>query len=107
MSQTFLSWSKQLEYACAHVGQFGVYVNATSAFEDPSHTELVEKLQVIQKEYGAHFFASAMLNGDMAMFDTKEEAFKYYSIFDEAPLADSCVYACIISPTEGCLTENT
>lgn len=46
-----------------------------------------------------------VLNDSMILFKTEEEARKLYNIMCESPFED--VYACLISPDAGLITENT
>jgi hypothetical protein len=50
---------------------------------------------------------SAIVCGGLLTFDTKEEAWAFYKIFEQDLTDSSSIYACIYSPTEGCMTENT
>lgn len=103
----FVGFSKQQEITCKHLGKWGVYVNGSDAFDTSKDTEITKRLNELNKKYGPMFFAMLVINGEMALFDTQEEAMSVYMDFDTPPLSDSSVYACIISPVDGCVTENT
>ena len=39
-------------------------------------------------------------------FDTEEEAYDFYKVFESKCVDSSCIYACVFGPN-GCETENT
>ena len=100
------------ELACKADGRFAVYISNNLEFAEKEDKEIWEfvkdelnKIAPSEKDYYEYLFA-VTANG-MLFFDTKDEAWKFYKIF-EAELTDSsAIYAAIYSPTEGGLTENT
>lgn len=109
MKISYQSQSAWLENACKQVGKWGVYINASTVVDmEEGATEDEARLVFESKfEFGEDFYARAIIMGELSLFDSEEDAFKVYTYFDSGALSDSSVYACIISPSQGTVTENT
>lgn len=45
--------------------------------------------------------------GNIVLFDSEEDASKVYQLFNDKVMDSSCWFACLISPVDGVVTENT
>ena len=48
-----------------------------------------------------------LVNSGVFFFDSEEAARKFYSIFEQKLTESSAIYANLISPIDGIITENT
>lgn len=106
-----INWNKSDEIVCKALGKFGVHISygLDNTPKDDKIAEFVwselRKLYVDDSTY--YNFTSAITCGGLLLFDTEKEAWDFYYIFEQELTDSSAIYACIYSPTEGCLTENT
>lgn len=100
----YISHSQQLRITCKFKQMWGVYVNVNDGFTDPQTEKALRDMLV---DVDTHLYHHVVVTGELGLFDTEKEAREFYNYFEKEPLANSCVYACLISPTEGTLTENT
>lgn len=106
-----INLNKSDEIICKSLNKFGVHINyeLDNTPEDDKIAEFVlseiRKLCQVDKEY--YDFVNAVVSGGLLTFDTEKEACDFYKIFEQELTESSSIYACIYSPTEGCLTENT
>lgn len=107
LNAEFVSWSEWLEITCKHKGKWGVYINGLDGYSDEAGQQIAEALQKGQEAFGMMFHTHSVINGNLCLVESEQEARAIYNHYDTPPLSDSCVYACLISPTEGTLTENT
>jgi hypothetical protein len=105
------NWNKLDEIACKTLNKFGVHV-AFGLDATPKDDKIAEfvwsevrKMYPVDVDY--YNTASAIICGGLLTFDTEEDAWAFYKIFEQELTDSSGIYACIYSPTEGCLTENT
>jgi hypothetical protein len=66
-----------------------------STYNDPEEVKLRNELRLL------------VSTGGLVFFDTKEEQYRFYKLFEEGVVESSCVYACTVDETGKCLTENT
>lgn len=107
-----LNWNHLHEVACAAENMFGVYTSDFGLFETPNseviRTFVIGALQkIIEVEDDFYNILQALNCDELMLFETEEEARKVYEIFEQELTDSSSVYACLYSPTQGCLTENT
>ena len=50
---------------------------------------------------------TALTFGNLALFDSEQEADEVYQLFNDKVMDSSCWFACLISPLKGVVTENT
>ena len=106
-----INWNEADEIVCKTLGKFGVNISygLDNTPEDDKIAEFVfaelRKLYPDEIEYNNVSFN--VVGGGLLVFDTEEEAWSFYRIFEQELTDSSSIYACIYSPTEGCLTENT
>lgn len=105
------NWNKTEEIACKAIGKFAVHVSfgLDATPEDDKIAQFVwgELRKLYPDDASYYNFTHAVVNGGLLAFDTEEEAWAFYGIFDKELTDSSSIYACIYSPIEGCLTENT
>lgn len=100
-----LDWSKKNEIVCKAEKMWGVDIAFTFNL-DPKNGQwfrFVKSLEAVYPE-GASDLISAVVNDNLLLFDTEEEARKVYGVMLQPELKN--VYACLISPV-GTVTENT
>lgn len=51
--------------------------------------------------------ASALSSGSLVLFNSEQEADEVYQLFNDSVMDSSCWFACLISPVDGVVTENT
>jgi hypothetical protein len=105
------NWNKLDEIACKALNKYGVHI-AYGLDDTPEDDKIAEFVcKEVRRLYADsatyHNFMSAIVCGGLLTFDTKEEAWAFYKIFEQELTDSSSIYACIYSPTEGCMTENT
>lgn len=112
-TQKTIDWSDMLEISCHHLGKWGVYANFTG---DASHQAKLEELcakffrwcedkQISQED--AHNFANSLLFGNAVLFDSSKQAGTIYRFFNEPGVYAGPWFACLVSPEQGIVEENT
>lgn len=107
----FINWNKSDEIVCKTLNKFGVHINyrLDDTPQDDKISDFVwsELRKLYPEDVDYYDFPSAIISGGLLTFDTEKEARDFYSIFEQELTDSSGIYACIVSPIEGCLTENT
>ena len=105
------NWNKLNEIACKALNKFGVHISygLDDTLEDDKIARFVftELRRLYQDDSTYHEAVDSVIFSGLTTFDTEEEAWAFYKIFEQELTDSSGIYACIYSPTEGCLTENT
>lgn len=109
----YANWNTVNELATKQVGKFSVYIS--NNFEYVSESENLAwdfVIQEIANLFGAgtteYFeYMSNVIHGGLFFFESKEKASKFYKIFEQELTNSTAIYASLISPIDGCLTENT
>lgn len=111
MKTQHVNWCEQLEIACAAKHAYGVFVAGDQYDFDDEHSMV--RLEFVKDSLFALYgvtdglrCVNSILDRDLLLFETEEEAEKFYGIF-ESGLTDTREYACLISPVSGIITENT
>lgn len=112
-SQKSLDWSDMLEISCKHLGKWGVYANYTGSPDSQSTLESLcakfftwcDKQGISHEE--SQNFASELMFGKAVLFETSKQAGAIYRFFNEPGVYASPWFACLVSPTEGIVEENT
>lgn len=104
-----VSLSKIYELAAKQLGKWSVFLNNGFDYDDgfddnPKYVKLEEIRERFQSKHG--ILINPHLD-NFYVFDSEQDAWEFYEEFDKGVLADSEVYAAIISPEKGCVTENT
>lgn len=106
-----INWNESDEIVCKSLNKFGVHVNfgLDDTPEDDKIAEFVwsEIRKLYHDVKTGSDFIHAVISGGLLTFDTEKEARDFYKIFEQELTDSSNIYACIYSPTDGCLTENT
>lgn len=107
----FVNWVKTNELAVKQVGQFAVYVSNGLDFDDEKDAKawdfVLDYLKSAYTEAECYNYMGSIIDGGLFFFEIEEEAWKFYSVFEQ-PLTDSSgLYAAVFCPVRGCLTENT
>lgn len=106
-----VNWNKSNEIVCKTLDKFGVHINYgldDTLQDDKTSAFVCSELRKLYPEDPVFYnFMGAILSGGLLTFDTEKEAWDFYKIFEQELTDSSGIYACIISPIEGCLTENT
>ena len=107
-----LSWHSLMDTALQHHQKFGVYIAGDQfEFEDVEDGKDQRWLEFIHRVFElfdlteARNIISSVINNDLMMFDSEEEAWKLYRIMETPMFADQ-EYAWIGGPC-GSITENT
>lgn len=109
-----LDWSDMLALACRQVGKFAVYGNYTARPEEDD--QALEKLTLRFFQYCDAFgmdkleqqrMLQDLMFGNAVLFDTSEEAGRIFRFFLEKGIDSGPFFACLVSPTEGIVSENT
>lgn len=105
------SWHALMDMALQSQKKFGVYI-AGDQFEfypepdyDNRWVEFINRVKELFPEPDSLNILSSVLNNDLMMFDTEEEAWRLYRIMETPYFADQ-EYAWIGGP-QGGITENT
>jgi hypothetical protein len=110
--QQFIDWNNITELAVRCVGKWAVYVSNGLEFIDED--ELIWKF--VLQELDSFFqdnkksleCKSMLISGGLIFFDTKEDACRFYQIFNDGTMTyASAIYAQLHSPDGQCLDENT
>lgn len=113
-AQRSLDWSDMLALSCRQVGKFAVYGNYAARPEEKDQKlealcarffEWCDRFGMDKTEQG-HILNDLMF-GNAVLFDTSEEAGRIFRFFLEKGVYGTSWFACLVSPTEGIVTENT
>lgn len=114
-----LNWNEVNEVATKQLGKFCVYISNNLSFSDIfdgneqkiSDEAIFEIVKValsdLYSDEIVKFMSGDLVMGGLFVFDTEQEARVFYEIFELEHVESSGIYANLISPTEGTLTENT
>lgn len=106
-------WHEVVALAVAQKGQPAVYVSNSLDFNDPQDFEIWKFVKEQCKELfvdGSEKFyiaMTAMVGSSLFFFDTVEEQYAFYRIFEHPAIDSSGIYACTYRADGVCLTENT
>ena len=107
------AWHNIVGMAVAHKGKPAVYVSNGLEYDKPEDDEIwkfvMDQCKIIFGETTDEFYSTMthMIGGGLFFFDTKEEQYAFYRIFEQ-PLTDSsAIYACTYDASGVCQTENT
>lgn len=108
----YFNWNEVNEIACKTLNKYGVHIKFDldwTTAEDDKIDEFVRKelRKICPLDKDFYDFLHATIAGGLLTFDTEAEARNFYKIFEQKLTNSSGIYACIYSPIEGCLTENT
>ena len=103
------------EDSCKLHNKWGVYAHfhGDDCAADDSvmlHAKSSLKKYCEQKSWPKNEFydlLTAMTFGNLVLFNSEQEADEVYQLFNDNVLDSSCWFACLISPEEGVVTENT
>lgn len=105
-------WNEIHSLAVKQMGKPAVYVgnglDYTTPIDDEIWLFVQSEVKAIYGETNEFYdIMSALVGGSMFFFDTREEQYRFYRIFEQ-PLTDSsAIYACTYAPDGTCQTENT
>jgi hypothetical protein len=111
MTIEFANWNEQHKLATIQKGKFSVYISNGLDFESDAviwkfiTDSLIKLYGERTKDY--YDVVGNLVEGGLFFFDTEEQAWEFYGIFEQELTDSSNVYACIYSPVYGCMTENT
>ena len=107
------------EDSCKLHNKWGVYAHFHGEF-GPEHDDpdgaifhyargSVEKYCEQRGHTGSEFYdlVHALGFGDLVLFNSEQEADEVYQLFNDKVMDSSCWFACLISPVDGVVTENT
>lgn len=121
MKVEFKQWHDVLGLATKQIGKPSVYINNGLEYNTPEDETIWFFIQSeLASLYGVdaktctyrecpEFFdiRSNLIQGGLFFFESEEEQYKFYKIFEQ-PLTDSsAVYACTFNKNGECETENT
>lgn len=105
-------WHEIISLAVKQIGKPAVYVSNGLVYNNPTDVEIWKFVQSeVKAMYGEtkeFYNVMAVLgNGSTFFFDSEEEQYRFYRIFEQ-PLTDSsAVYACTYNADGVCERENT
>jgi hypothetical protein len=105
-------WNEIHSLAVKQMGKPAVYVGNGLEYNTPEDDEIWKFVQSeVKAIYGEtnEFYnvMSGLVSGSMFFFDSTEEQYRFYRIFEQ-PLTDSsAIYACTYDSDGQCQTENT
>ncbi len=107
------NWHEIVGLAVAQKGKPAVYVSNGLEYNKPEDDEIwkfvLEKCKNMFGEETDDYYAvmTHMIGGGLFFFDTEEQQYDFYRIFEQ-PLTDSsAIYACTYNAAGVCQTENT
>lgn len=109
----YADWNKQNELATKQVGKFSVYVRNGLQFDDNDihiWSFIADQLQkmfggIDSKDYLNYI--GCLIDGGLFFFESSDKAFDFFLIFEQELTYSSAIYACVYSPIDGCLNDNT
>ena len=106
----FKPWNRIIKLAVKQVGKRAVYVNNGLEYKDPKDDEIwnvvIESITKLYPDTWKNYVGDLIQSG-LFFFDTEEEQYKFYKIFEQ-PLTDSsAIYAKTFDENGNCETENT
>lgn len=105
-------WNEIQSLAVKQMGKPAVYIDNGLEYNKPQDDEIwkfiISEVKAIYDETDKFYdIMSGLVGGSMFFFDTEEDQYRFYRIFEQ-PLTDSSdVYACIYGSDGQCQTENT
>jgi hypothetical protein len=107
----YITWDEIKSMAVAHEGRLAVYVNNDVNFDDECEVRIWKQIIAEVKKLSlgdqCNTVIGGLICGGLFFFDTEEEQFKFYSIFEQDSIYGSPVYACTYDKCGKCITENT
>lgn len=121
MKVEFKHWHQILELATKQIGKPSVYISNGLEFITPKDESIWRFVQdEVQKLHGIEYNGdvsvltvdyrntmSNILQGGLFFFETEEEQYKFYKIFEQELTDSSAIYACTFDRNGKCKTENT
>lgn len=108
-----MDWNSTNQAAVAHVGKPAVYLANHLTFDNDGDNPLWEfVITEVQRLYGdgsAAYFEviSQVIHGGLFFFDTAEEQYEFYRIFEQTLTYAGPIYAITYAADGTCETENT
>lgn len=106
-------WNETNSLAVKQIGKPAVYVSNGLEYDKPNDDQIwkfvLYEMKSIYGEDTNEFYdvLSGLINGGLFFFDSEEEQYRFYRVFEQ-PLTDSsAVYACTYASNGECETENT
>lgn len=107
---TGIQWNKIIELAVKQVGKPAVYASCGEIETDENKLIFNTFKESVHSNYPnniAFELITATLNSDVIFFDTIEEQYKFYRLFETEITYSSILYACTFNKDGYCETENT
>lgn len=106
------SWHEIISLAVKQIGKPAVYISNGLEYDNPKDDEIWKFVQSeVKAIYGEtnEFYnvMAGLVSSSMLVFDSEEEQYRFYRIFEQPLTYSSAVYACTYSPDGQCQTENT
>lgn len=108
-----LQWHEICAAATAHIGKPSVYVNNGLEYKDKEDDVIFTFVRDSMVEIYGHNTSeyyevmTHLVVGGLFFFETEEEQYRFYRVFEQ-PLTDSsAIYACTYNANGECQTENT
>ena len=108
-----LNWAEINSMAVKQMGKPAVYVGNGLEYDTPKDDEIwkfvMAEIKSICGGETDEFYTvmASLVSGGLFFFDSKEEQYRFYKIFEQ-PLTDSsAIYACTYNSDGTCETENT
>lgn len=112
-SNVGIGWNKIYSLAVGAVGKPAVYIsNGNNLIEQQDIAAWYWLMAAIEQKYGKNTDIScdlktAVIFSDIVFFDTKEEMYEFYSLFEHHIIDSGPIYACSFDKDGRLLTENT
>lgn len=104
------------EDSCKLHNQWGVYANFNGDMVCPEDDVVFNHGKLEIEEYCLHkgwpkasfyILMDSLSWGNLVLFNSEQEADEVYQLFNDSVMDSSCWFACLISPADGVVTENT
>ena len=105
-----MQWNQVLGLAVERVNRFCVFVSNSLDYKNLDEENLWQFLQEqVKAKYPENYwdYLSGTIGDGLFVFDSEQEAWRFYEIFESMPFYSSAFYAQIIAPNGTAITENT
>lgn len=101
-----VNWSAVVSLAVKSVGKYAVRV--TGATEDNNTWKIIlDRVKELDEKTARSVRENLIQDGSIFFFDTKDDAIKFFDIFNRGEVYSSACYAALLDPDGKWLDENT
>lgn len=105
----YAPWSVYISLAVEQKGMWAIYVANHLEYDNEKENKLWNEFMLKAHKILDNSFEviNDMMFGGLFFFETETEMRQVFSLFTEAPIDSSALYACTYNPKGVCLSENT